>query len=153
MAIPAGTCIQLQTEGINSVDDLIEFLEADLKQIGENFCRPSGRVPDPALNTPQGATIPQAPFVLGAKSLNRLIAGANLVRYYNAVGRPLSPANMRWKASIKSFIDHWKALVERKKSDNPETPKISRGLPVINSTEAFFNFLHRVIGARTIPLA
>ncbi len=77
----------------------------------------------------------------------------HLVRYYDTVGHPLSPANMHWEASIKTFIDRWKAVVERKKSDNPETPKISRCLPVINWTEAFFDFLHRVIGARTIPLA
>ena len=52
MSIPSATRIQLQTEGINTVDDLAEFLEADLKQIGENLRRPSGRIPDPAPNAP-----------------------------------------------------------------------------------------------------
>ena len=60
---------------------------------------------------------------------------------------------MRWEPVIKNFKNHWKALTERKKEDNPDTPKISRGLPIINWTEAFFDFLHRVIGVRTIPLA
>ena len=80
MAIPNATRIQLQTEGINTVDDLAEFLAADLKQIGENMRRPSGRIPDPTPGAPPGATIPQPPFVFGAKSLNRLTVAADLVR-------------------------------------------------------------------------
>jgi hypothetical protein len=35
----------------------------------------------------------------------------------------------------------------------PETPKISRRLPVVKWTEAFNDFLNRVIGSRYIPLA
>jgi hypothetical protein len=34
----------------------------------------------------------------------------------------------------------------------PETPKISKALPVIKWTEFFRDFLNRVIGVRTIPL-
>ena len=153
MAIPTETRIHLQTEGINTVDDLAEFKATDLKQISENLRRPSGRIPDPTPGAPPGATIPQPPFVFGAKSLNRLTAAADLVRYYQTVARTLTPANMKWEPVVKHFMNHWDALTERKKEDNPETPKISRTLPIINWTEAFYDFLHRVIGARTIPLA
>jgi hypothetical protein len=153
MAIPTATRIHLQTEGISTVNDLSEFLAADLKQISENLRRPSGRIPDPSPNAPPGATIPQPPFVLGAKSLNRLTAAADLVRYYETVSRTTTPANVKWEPVVKNFMSHWKALTERKKEDNPETPKITRSLPIINWTEAFYDFLHRVIGVRTIPLA
>lgn len=153
MAIPAATRTQLETEGISSIDDLAEFKEEDLKQISENLRRPSGRIPDPSPNAQPGAMIPQPPFVFGAKSLTRLTAAANLVRYYETVARPLTPANMKWEPVVKNFMSHWKALTERKKEDNPDTPKITRSLPIINWTEAFFDFLHRVIGVRTIPLA
>jgi hypothetical protein len=34
----------------------------------------------------------------------------------------------------------------------PETPKITKALPVIKRTEAFRDFLDRAIGVRTIPL-
>ncbi len=37
MAIPTATRIHLQTEGISTVNDLSEFLAADLKQISENL--------------------------------------------------------------------------------------------------------------------
>ena len=37
--------------------------------------------------------------------------------------------------------------------DDPDVPKITKTLPIIKWTEAFQDFLNRVIGARMIPLA
>jgi hypothetical protein len=148
MAIPAVTRAQLATEGIINVDDLAKFDAENLKQIANNLRRPSGRVPvDP--DEPDGATMPTPPFVFGAKSLNRLKVASNLIRYYEAVGRDLTAANMHWDPIIKLCIDHCKSLKDRKKEDRPDTPKITRGLPVVKWTEA----LHCVIGSRHIPLA
>jgi hypothetical protein len=144
MAIPALTRLQLQTEGIVTIDDLEEFQEDTLKQIVDNLRRPSGRVPaDP--NAPDGPTIPTPPFVFGAKSLNRLTAAADVVRYYQTTGRELGAVNMRWDPVIKNFVEHWKSLKDRKKDDRPDTPKITRGLPVVKWTESFLDFLNRVL--------
>jgi hypothetical protein len=89
MAIPNATQAQLVNEGIATVDDLGEFDDEHLKQIAENLRRPSGRVPvDPA--APDGPTMPTPPFVFGAKSLNRLKAAADLVRYYETIGSDLT---------------------------------------------------------------
>jgi hypothetical protein len=96
--------------------------------------------------------MPTPAFVFGAKSYNCLKAASDLVRYYETVGCDLAAANMRWNPTIKTFNEHWKSLVERKKEDRPETPKITRGLPVVKWTEAFRDFLNRVIGSRHIPL-
>jgi hypothetical protein len=82
-------------------------------------------------DAPDGPTMPTPPFVFGAKSLNCLKAAADLVRYYETVGRDLTAGNMRWDPIIKLFNNHWKSLTERKKEDRPETPKITRGLPVV----------------------
>jgi hypothetical protein len=61
---------------------------------------------------------------------------------------------MQWDPGvIKVFAAHWKSLQEGKLEDNPETPKISKSLPVVKWTEAFYDFLHPVIGTRTISLA
>ena len=46
----------------------------------------------------------------------------------------------------------WKALKDRKDEDDPDVPKITKDLPIIKWTEAFQDFLNRVIGARIIPL-
>jgi hypothetical protein len=93
MAIPADTRLQLQTEGINTVDDLSEFDDDNLKQISENLRRPSGRVPTEP-NNPDGPTIPTPPFVFGAKILNCLKAASAIARSYESIGRAPTVANM-----------------------------------------------------------
>ena len=151
MGIPHATVVQLQQEGIMSVDDLADFDKDSLQQLADNLRRPGGRVPDPNPGA-AGATIPTPPFVFGAKSQKRLLVACNLVRYYNTVGRPLTAANMQWDTVMKNFEIQWKALQDRKDDDDPEVPKISKALPIIRWTEAFEDYLSRVIGVRTIPL-
>ena len=153
MGIPHVTVLQLQLEGISTVDDLADFDKDSLQQLADNLRRPGGRVPDPNPNAAPGATIPTPPFVFGAKSQKRLLVACNLVRYYDTVGRPLSAANLQWNTVMKNFEIQWKALKDRKDAEEPDVPKISKALPVIKWTEAFRDFLHRVIGVRMIPLA
>jgi len=65
----------------------------------------------------------------------------------------LTPGNVRWDPVIKSFAQHWKSLKDRKDESDPDTPKITKTLTVIKWTEAFADFLNRVIGTGTIPLS
>ena len=66
----------------------------------------------------------------------------------------MTAANLRWTHVIRNFEVQWKALQARKKDDDvPEVPKISKALPIIKWSEAFHDFLYRVIGVRTTPLA
>ena len=60
---------------------------------------------------------------------------------------------IQWNQAMGNFEIQWKALKERKDEDDPEVPKITKALPKIKWTEAFQDFLNRVIGARMIPLA
>jgi hypothetical protein len=60
---------------------------------------------------------------------------------------------MRWDPVMKSFIESWKALKDRKDDEAPEVPKISKALSIIKWTKAFTDFLHRKIGVQMIPLA
>lgn len=153
MGIPNATVIQMQLEGIASVDDLADFDKDSLHQLADNLRRPGGHIPDPNPGAAPGAMIRTPPFVFGAKSQKRLLVACNLIRYYNAVGRPLTAANMQWNTVMKHFEIQWKALVDRKDEDEPEVPKITKALPVIKWTEAFEDYMSRVIGVRNIPLA
>jgi hypothetical protein len=55
---------------------------------------------------------------------------------------------------MKNFSEQWKAMEDKKGAgDGPEIPKITKASPTIKWTEAFRDYLHRVIGVRTIPLA
>ena len=60
MAIPHRTVLQLVTEGITAVDDLVEFDDEDFKQVTYNLSHPPA-VPNAAAPP---VLVPQEPFVL-----------------------------------------------------------------------------------------
>ena len=68
MGIPHATVMQLQSEGITLVSDLVDFDKNSLQQLADNLRHPGGRVPDPNPGAPPGSTIPTPLFVFGAKS-------------------------------------------------------------------------------------
>ena len=153
MGIPHATVLQLQSEGITLVSDLVDFNKNSLQQLADNLRRPGGCVPDPNPGAPPGSTIPTPPFVFGAKSQRCIAITCDLVKYYTTVSRDLTAANLQWNTVMKNFNVQWTVLKERKGDDSPETPKISKALPVIKWMEAFQDFLNWKIGNRNIPLA
>ena len=146
MGVQHATVVQLALEGIQTVDDLADFDKEALQQLADNLRRPGGRVPNPDPGAATGSTIPTPAFVFGAKSHRGLGIACELVQYYNTVGCNLTAAKMRWNNVIKNFEIQWKALKTKRDEDTPEVPKISKSLPIMKSTEAFQDHLHRVIG-------
>ena len=161
MAIPRPTLLQLQNEGITSVDDLAKFDKETLQHIVDKMRRPDSIIPDPnyvppapmPVPAPIVPTVPTPPFIFGAKSQKRLQVACDLVRFYEMVGRLLTAANMQWNPQMKNFAEQWKALTTRKDEDAPETPKISKALPVIKWVETFRNHLYRCLRVSMIHLA
>jgi hypothetical protein len=47
MGIPNATVVQLQVEGIDTVDDLADVDKDTIEQIAANLRRPAGRIPNP----------------------------------------------------------------------------------------------------------
>ena len=72
----------------------------------------------------------------------------DLIRYYQTVGRDLTAANIQWNQVMSNFEIQLKALKDRKEEDDPDVPKINKALPIIKWTEAFQDFLNRVIGEK-----
>ena len=153
MGIPHVTVVQLQAKGITSVSDLVDFNKDSLQQLADNLRRPGGRILDPNPTAQPGSTIPTPPFVFGAKSQRHIAVACDLVKYYRTVSCELTTANLQWNTVMKNFNVQWTTLKEKKGEDSPETPKISKALPVIKWTEAFQDFLNRKIGNRNILLA
>ena len=138
LGIPAATLAQMANDGIATENDLLDFDEKSIKQIAENLRRPPG----------EGAV----PFVFGAKSQTRLTHACDIMRFYQVTGREPTASSLMWPV-IKNFSIAWKALTDRKENDDePDVPKISRGLPIMKWYEAFPDFLRQVIGVQMIPL-
>ena len=77
----------------------------------------------------------------------------DLVRYYQTVGRDLTAANIQWNQVMSNLEIQWKALKDREDEDDPDVPKTTKALPIIKWTEAFQDFLHRVIGRNAYILS
>ena len=152
MGTPHETVTQLVNEGVDTVDDLVDFDKATIEQVAANLRRPAGRIPDLTPGAAAGATTRTPPFVFGAKSQKRLIVACELLRYCETVGRVITAGNLQWTPVMKNFEVQWKAL-EKKKDDDPETPKITKALPIVKWSEAFQDYLSRKIGVRGIPHA
>ncbi len=140
MAIPNATVLELVNEGIDTVDDLAEFDKETIDQIANNLRRPAV--------APAGGHH----FVFGAKSQKRLKVTCELIRFYLTVGQPLTAANIQWNSVISNFEIQWKALMDKKSKDEPETPKISKSLNIMKWSKAFRDILHRCIGVRNVPI-
>ena len=154
ISLPQAMRLQLVSEGLENVHDLFEFDEESIKGIATNLRRPGGRIPNPDTNATPRVMIPTPPFSFGAKSHMRLKAAMMMLRYYETVRREITDPNMRWTTTINSFVEHWKALEERKKeADVPYVTKITKHLAVTKWTEAFADFLVHVMGGRTMPLS
>ena len=153
MALNQQTFQRLVHEGIQVINDLVDFDEDSLKQVAENLRRPAGRMADPTPGAVVGATIPIPPFAFGAKSHTRMVAATELLKFYRTIGRNLDAPGMRWDQVMRNFNEQWKAIKEAKKETPPDVPTISKALPIIKWIEAFQDHCYRCIGHRMIPLA
>ena len=135
MAIPGETIPSLQREGISTVANLLEFDEDTNNAIASNFWRANPMV------------------VFGAKSQKRLTIACYAVKYYDAVSRPITAAVMQWDPVLKNFSLQYEAMKAQKDEMEPDTPRISKALPVMKWAEAFRDVLHHRVGVRDIPLA
>ena len=105
-----------------------------------------GRIADPNPGAAAGAMILTPPFVFGAKSQQRLIVYTKLLRFYDTiVGCAATAGNLQWTLVMKNFSEQWKALEDKKGGDEPAVALITKALPIIKWTEAFRDYLHRVI--------
>src|SRR6056300_858215 len=145
MALNSRTVGALKEEGIEEVQDLLEFKKDDLTAVFENLRKPDKVLQDEKL-------VAVEPFKVSAKSQKRLIIASNAVRYYAIVGRSPTPSNMHW-AVLSSFDEQWEALLKKWKKEDHEVPKLTKGISFIKWLEAFKIHLRTKIGARGAPLA
>ena len=95
MAMPHEAVLQLTHEGLDTVDDLVEFDKVSIQHIASSLRRLGGRIPDTTPRTVYRSTIPIPPFKFGAKYQIRMEVACNLVCFYETLGRPLTAENLK----------------------------------------------------------
>ena len=139
--------VALQGEDISMVEDLGEFENTHWIQVSFNLRNPAS-IPNP---NNSGRQMRPHNFALGARSLKRLKASAALLRYYVAIDRPLTAANMHFTVE-KFFILQWKAIQDMKNESDGVVPKLTRNTSCIKWVPIMLELLGTVIGVRDVPL-
>jgi hypothetical protein len=151
MGLSHRTRLQLAVEGITESKDFKEFNDNGMTVIFTNLLKPPK---DPALGAAARAagTLREIQaYEVSAKSKMRLKGAMLIARFYDNVGRPLGPDNMSWPV-IKWFLEQWKGLMERKKADHGQPPKLTKNQAVHKWVDLFILHLSQKVGVRNAPL-
>ncbi len=125
MGLSHRTREQLAVEGITVPEDFKEFDEEGMKAIFANLFK-LPKVPVTGAAARAAGTLREIQaYKVSVKSKMRLNGAMLIAKFYDDVGRPLDPDNMSWPV-IKRFLEQWKALMERKKADHGQPPKVDQ---------------------------
>ena len=150
MGLSNRTRMHLQTEGITTPDDLVDFVSKDSWTPILDNCRRPPQVPGAGAGA---ALVVQQAFHLPAKSLIRLKVAARVVLYYERTNRPLTAQGMLW-IRLNTFKVEWESLKEQKDSNNEGSlPIISNKLSIANFFGAYETFVSNFIGQSGCPLS
>jgi hypothetical protein len=93
------------------------------------------------------------PYVLSAKSYKHMLEMAELMHFYEAIGRDIDADSIQYETVTNNFMAQWKSLKMRQAAVKAEVPKISQALPIIKWTKTFDMFLSPTIGTHSILLS
>jgi hypothetical protein len=142
--------LRITHEGITSLDSLTDFDDKSIKLLPK-VCKDdiNAIVADPANgiaaeNAVNGANV-------SSISVQRLIVAADAARYYQAIGRTPTIANMHYQNVLQNFKLEWEAYEAVKKEDDPKIPKVNDrdgDRKVIRWAPIFLDALEVTHGAR-----
>ena len=113
MAIPNAIFHQLSNEGINTVNDVVDFDKDILQKLSNNLRHPGGRIPDPTPGAASGATIATPPIIFGAKSQETTSGDLQYRQVLQNHWRPPTVTNIQGTPTMRKVGEKWKYLKER----------------------------------------
>ena len=122
MGLSARTRTQIAAEGLVTPDDFEDFNnEADLDGLFKLLLKP----PKVMVGIGIHAVLTEvAAYVIPAKTMIRLHGVRLIMAYYRMAGRAVEADDLLWPV-VKSFVEQWKALLEKKKADFGQAPKLT----------------------------
>jgi len=148
MGLSERTSLQLKEEGLSTPKDFEDFNEeADLDGLFKLLAKP------PKVVSGAGATatlVEVAAYVVPAKTMIRMHGARLIMAYYRLVGRDVEGDDLLWPV-VKSFTEQWKALLEKKKADVGQPPKLTKDKLIYKWLESFEQYLSDKIGVRNAP--
>ena len=137
-------------DGIKTPKDLGDYDEDDAKTIFANLRKPP-QVIAPTGHARAGTLIDQEPFPMSAKSQKRFVVLVRYVTYLKMTGRELDADSGAWDV-LASFSEQYDALKQKSEADEPDVPKLTKGMAFIKWIESFKLHLNAIVGCRGCPL-
>jgi hypothetical protein len=116
----------LKGEGLQGINDFLEFADKDLKACFENLLKYGM---DVTTGTGAQRVTTKVNVRIPAKTQKRILVACRIVHYYAKLGREIKADMLLWKV-LKDFDEQWEALEEKAKADEPSVPKLTKGMPV-----------------------
>jgi hypothetical protein len=145
MGLTARTCTKMATEGLTTPADSEDYAEeADLELLFKTLLKPA--------KVTVGARLQEVvQYKIPAKLMIHLHGVRKIVKYYGMVGQDIEAVDLSWNV-IKSFVEQWKVLLEKKNADVGPPPKLTKDKIVYKWLESFDQYLLDKIGAHYMPL-
>ena len=148
MGLSARTRTQIAAEGLVTPDDFGDFNEeTDLDGLFKILSKP----PKVMVGVGAHAVLTEvAAYVVPAKTMIRMHGVRLIMAYYRMVGRVVVADDLLWPV-VKSFVEQWQALLEKKKADVGQAPKLTKDRVIYKWLESFQQYLSDKIGVRNGP--
>ena len=120
MALPDRTRLKLAAEGLTTPTDFIDFPDKEDLDALILKCLKPAKIAGGAVANARLREVLQ--YEIPARSVVRLNCARLIVKYYLAVGRVVEADDMLWPV-LKNFMEHWKAMKEKKSETVGNPPK------------------------------
>ena len=140
----------IQEQGLNTINDLLEFDKESIDTLCYAVRKPGGTIPDPDPNAAANATIPNPGYSVPAICEKRLIAAAYTAKMYEMIGRPIT-ADTLSRARIKRYEAH-KTLMDDHE-DPEKLPQVSKTFGIVKAMDLVPSHLRDRLGVRKVPLS
>ena len=136
----------VREEGLETISDLADFDEDDVKILCASVRKPGGTVTDPH---DEMRRIPNPGFSIPAIAEKRLKLACYGAKIYRMLGRPITNESLN-RARLRQFEEHQLTIKEH---EEPESlPTISKHFEIMKALDMFPIHLRERIGTRKVAL-
>ena len=139
--------IAVQDEGLQVIDDFIEFDDDGIATLCQSVRKPGGTIPDP---TNAARQIPNPGFSIPAISEKRLKSAAYLARYYHMIGRGITHDSMS-RSRLRLMEQHRQLIDDHE--DPEKLPEVSRAFGIVKAMDLVPGHLRERLGVRKVSLS
>lgn len=148
---PAERREAIRDEGLETLDDFIEFDDTAITNLCASVRKPGGTIPNPqAAAAGQPAVIPNPGFSLSAICEKRLKLASYTAKCYHLIGRQIDQVSMN-RMRLRFYDDH-KKIVDAYEAPEKLQP-VSKSFGIIRAMDIVPSHLRERLGVRDVALS